>query len=139
MLASFGLTVSRMHPISSALDKGVEPNLIREDLLEVDRLRPILGNKIPARRNATCQKASVVGKIRCHVRVSGAKVTVLFSDVRNLTRPVLLGTSFVERFVRHIFPSEQKTVAIASNRYRYSSLIISQANKRKKTKRHKMW
>lgn len=39
-----------------------------------------------------------------------SKIGVVYGVVRNLVVPVLLGTSSIDRFVKFIFPSEQKKV-----------------------------
>lgn len=49
-----------------------------------------------------------------YVRMGNSKITVLFAVVRNLAVSLLLGTLFVDKFVKGIFSLEEKIVLYSS-------------------------
>lgn len=60
--------------------------------------------------SATIQCVDVEGVILCHVCVGDLCVKILFGEVKILSVPVLLSTSFIERFVLAIFPLKPRLV-----------------------------
>lgn len=109
-----GLNANKMHSVNSVFNTGVGLSLIREDFLEVDQLGYIQANNPSSLRNSTNQKAKIVGTITLRVRIRDSRVRVVFVIVRYLAVPVFLGTSFIDSFVKDIFPSERKIVPYIS-------------------------
>lgn len=114
---SFVLTASRMRPINYIFDAHTKPNLLREDLVERDWLPSICLCYSPRLKRATNQNVEVVGAIVLRVRIEDSAIGVMFRVVGNLAVPVLLGTSFIDKIIKNIFPDERKTVL-----FNYSSV-----------------
>lgn len=59
----------------------------------------------------TNQNVEFVWTIMLQVRMREALVRVVFGIVKNLADPVLLGTSFIHKFVEGTFPAKRKIVS----------------------------
>lgn len=46
-----------------------------------------------------------------HIRIEQSRITVMFEIVRSLAVPVLLNTSFLDRFIEVIFLNKRKIVS----------------------------
>lgn len=68
----------------------------------------------PRLRTANGKVVSVEGIMHLYVRMGDLRVRSWFGVVENLVIDVLLGTSFMYRCIRRIFPSEQKIVSLHS-------------------------
>lgn len=75
--------------------------------------------------SATNQRVEIVGILSFYVRMDEARVRVELGELRNLAVPILLGTSFVDKFVKGVFPSKRKIVTY--NSPRVSLLLIHEA------------
>lgn len=102
---SVGRMTNKVHTVNSVFDT----NLRR---IPKDRMaQRYTGKQATSFKNAINQKVSAVGTITLQVRMGDSRVGVVFVVVHNLAIPVLLGTSFIDRFVRGIFSPERKIVA----------------------------
>lgn len=59
-------------------------------------------------KNATSQKFSVVETTTLHVRLEDSRVRAASGLVRSLAEKVLLGISYINRFLKFVFPPERK-------------------------------
>ena len=107
---SWGTKSNSLSPKTVVLDTGAGPNLVnRNDLPRewMKKIRLIRNVKLTsASRNAM----NLVGVLPLFIRMGDLKVRVWFGVVENLAVPVLLGTSYIDRFVQGIFPQERKVV-----------------------------
>lgn len=62
----------------------------------------------PHLKSSTSEPVCVLGIITLHVRMRDCRVRIDFGVVRNLAVSVLLGKTFIDRFVKSIFPAEMK-------------------------------
>lgn len=99
-----------MLPTVGILDTGAGPNLVDSQLLPLSwssKVKPVADPGLTA---AGKQTITVEGVILLHVQLGDLRVRVWFGVVKNLAVSVLLGTSFIDRFVTGIFPPERKVV-----------------------------
>lgn len=61
-------------------------------------------------KNENNQKVSAVGTIMIQARMDDSRVRVVLGVVYSLLIPVLLETSFIDRFVKGILPLKRKIV-----------------------------
>lgn len=61
-------------------------------------------------KNTIDQRVSLVGTIWLHVKLGNSRARVVFISVRNLALPVLVETSYIDRFFKGSFPPERKSV-----------------------------
>jgi len=111
---SVGVQASITHPVTCVLDTGAGPNLINKDFLPpswTDKIRPA---QDPGLIAATRQAVSIEGVILLHVRVGELRVRVWFGVVSKLAVPALLGTSFIDSFIRAILPLDRKILPLHS-------------------------
>lgn len=101
---------NKMHLINCVFDIGTEPNIIREDFFEAEWFRAIQANNRSVSKNETDRMGRVLGIASLQVRIGDFKVRVAFGVVGGLTVLVLLGTSFIDGFVKVIFPLERNQV-----------------------------
>lgn len=107
---SFGLNTSGMHPINFVCNNSARRSFLQKDIFEPYWLPSIRSCHNPRLRHVTSQKVEVVAAIFLDVRTGDSVLRVMSGIVRNLTVPVLLGTSFIDRFIKVIFASERKIV-----------------------------
>lgn len=121
-----------MHPVHSTFDTVAGSSPIREVVLKTDRLRSIQTDIRPWKRNEINLKVSVFGTITLQVTIGDSRVRVVFDVVRNIAVPFLLGTSFIDKFVRGMFPAKQRVVS-----YHSKSLPIFAVNDKTEPRRDK--
>lgn len=85
------------------LDTGAELNFIQEEYLEANWRKFTQTSNWPGLKNAANQKNNVVGAILLRVKMGDTRVRVDFNVVSHFAVPVLLGASFINRFVTNIF------------------------------------
>lgn len=90
------------------LDTSKGPNLIREDYLETDWLQNLPAVSAPSAQSATNEKVSIFRTVLFHVRMADAGIPVVFGVVGSRAVLILLGTSFIDRYVKGIFLPEHK-------------------------------
>lgn len=98
-------------PTIRVLDSGVRSNLVRTPFLPVkwrDGIRPIYNMSLKSSWN---NPVNVIVKIMLFVQLGDLNVRVDCGVVDNLAVP-LIETSFMERFVKAIFPIERHIVPI---------------------------
>jgi RNase H-like domain found in reverse transcriptase/Reverse transcriptase (RNA-dependent DNA polymerase)/Integrase zinc binding domain/Integrase core domain/Chromo (CHRromatin Organisation MOdifier) domain/Retroviral aspartyl protease len=108
-ITSVGLSTRAMFPITTVLDTGAGPSLIREDVLPKDweamRLR---GVPVPRIVNASGRAVTSKGVVVLHVQVGDLRTRVRFYVTSGLAVPCILGCNFIDRHVRAILPGERK-------------------------------
>lgn len=100
--------------ISGVFVTDVGPRVIRDDFLVEEWLGAKLASNNSALKNVTYQKVSADWKIRFVVRMAGSRVRDVLGVVRSLELPVLLGTSFLQRSEKGLFPFKWKVVSYNS-------------------------
>lgn len=89
---------------------GARPNLIWEEVLQPDWHGAFRVENQRSPQTATSQEVSIGDTVSLHVWIWDSRVRVFLGVVRNLAVFALLGTSFIDKFVKGIFPSKQKIV-----------------------------
>ena len=100
--------------VTAILDTGAGPNLASKELLERSWLPRIRPTTDPGLTAATRQRIHVDGKILLTVRLGDLTARVYFGIVERLAVPLLLGTSFIDRFIDGVFPRTRQVVPIHS-------------------------
>lgn len=99
-----------MSPVVCLLDTGADLNLVNASMIPPQWAARIKRQNLPRLRTATKEPLALDGTIILHLRLGDLRVRVCFGVVPNLVVDFLLGTSFSDRFIRGIFPSERKIV-----------------------------
>ena len=112
--AKFGLIADFMVPSPMLVDTGAIMNLIHVNFLPkkwLAKIKPLTGNKL-----ITANKSSlyVIGVICLCLKMRDLKVMIRFGVVRKLVNRVLVGTPFIDIFVKDIFPPERKIFPVHS-------------------------
>lgn len=94
-----------------------------------------MANKRLSLKRRTSQRVIVVRKIALQARIGGSKNKIVFGVVSNVMVTVLLGTSFIARFVHGVFPPFQKIVLYISRQI--VLLAINDLRKERKAKNEK--
>lgn len=108
------LNSSLMSSGNCVINTSAGLNLLREDIVDLDWTRAIHISERPQLQSATNQRDEAVGTVMLYIRVWEARVKVVFWIVKNLVVPVLLKTSFIDRFVEGILLLEKKIVPYSS-------------------------
>lgn len=109
------LVPTRMSLINCVLITGAGLNLVREDVLNIEWLEAAKsenGLQFGGQPNPTLD---IAGPVTIHLRIERPQVNVVFGVVCQLAVLVLLGTSFINKFIRGIFPEERKVMLQNSN------------------------
>ena len=100
-----------MHAVDAVLDTGAGPNLVHEAMLPKDwRRYTQTGLDFPCIRDANNRSIRVEGAITLHLDIGGQTLRTHFLVCRELAVPVILGCSFIQRFVQAILPQDNKVV-----------------------------
>jgi hypothetical protein len=98
-----------MFPITTVLDTGAGPSLIRDDILPKDweamRLR---GIPVPRIVNAGVRAVTSKDVFLLHLQVGDLRTCVRFYVTSGLAVQCILGCNFIDRHVRAILPGERK-------------------------------
>lgn len=86
------------------LNTGAGPNLVRADVILRLALNVFRMSRLPTVRDAPRQAINILRALALYARVGSLQVRILFLVATNLEARCTLGTSFVDRFVRVIFP-----------------------------------
>ena len=106
---SIGPTVRSMYSACITLDSGAGPCLIRPGCLPKDwKEYEDKTQEIPSLGDANGKRLKVTGAVRLRVRFGNHVYRQLFYVTPNLAVPVLLGTEFLNKYVRAILCMEQK-------------------------------
>ena len=107
---SWGINSKSLLPQTVILDTGAGPNLVDYGRLPEKWKKKIKKVKRVSMTSASKDKMNLVGVIPIVIRLGDLKVRVWFGVIEELAVPVLLGTSFADRFIQGIFPQERKVV-----------------------------
>ena len=100
-----------MHTANAVLDTGAGPNLVRESSLPKDwRKHARQALELPRIHDANNRQLRVEGVVNLHLDIGGQSLRTHFLVCRDLAVPVILGCSFIQRFVQAILPQENKVV-----------------------------
>lgn len=122
---SVGVTSQSMMTVASLFDTGAGPNLVNKSFIPRNWHRYVEPIEQPQLRTATREHVNVEGVIPMFVRIGDLRVRAWFGVVENLAVDILVGTSFIDRCIRGIFPTERKIVPWHS---RPVSILTSSSN-----------
>lgn len=110
------LDSSRMRPVNCVLCTDAGLNLLREEMVKPNWVSAIYISKEPRRRSATNQKDEAVDTVMLQVRIEETHVRAVFGNIMNLTVLILLGASYIGKFVRNCYPPKKNSpVVIATS------------------------
>jgi len=96
------------------IDTGAGPNLVNYDWLTANWREQARDVDPPALRSANQEPMLVRQVVRLCVQMGDLPVDVWFGIVKGLAVKVLLGTSYIDRFVQSIEPQQQLVVPVRS-------------------------
>lgn len=99
-----------MKPVTSVLYTGAGPNLADSRIILSHWKEKNKARCGPSRSTTGIQSIAVIGVILLHVRIKYLKVRAWIGIVDNLSVSLLLGTYFIDHFLKGIFPSDRKIV-----------------------------
>lgn len=99
-----------MRPILSVFDTGMGPDLIRKDVSDPCWLDNIRQRDMFNICGAFNFKLNVSGTLIFHRRVGEARTSVNCRIVSDSLVPVLLRTTYTDRFIKQIHPAKRKMV-----------------------------
>jgi hypothetical protein len=108
--ATIGLTPEVMITTPVLVDTGATMNLIAAKFLPPEwrsKIRPYNGREVESANKTTL---TILGLLPLYVRMGDLKVKVWFAVTQDLCARVLLGTPFIDRFIKGMFPPERKIV-----------------------------
>lgn len=105
---SIGIHTHELAPNKCLLDTATGLNLINANLIHLEWINRVKHTDLPRFRTATKEPIHLQGTILLHHQIGNLNTRVWFSIFPNLAVDLLLGTSFVDRFIRGIFPGERK-------------------------------
>ena len=108
--STVGLSPEYMITSPLLVDTGATMNLVNHNFLPPTWKDAIIPYQCSSVKYANKSSLTIVGVIRLYVQIGGLRVKVYFGVVRNLVTRVLVGTPFINKFVRGIFPQEQRIV-----------------------------
>lgn len=104
------ITSRAMFVVTSLLDTGAGPNLVNNAFLPREWQRKVVSTPSPSLRTATRETVKVEGIVRTFVQIGDLRVRAWSGVVENLAVDILLGTSFIDRFIISILAGERKVV-----------------------------
>ena len=117
-----GESLRHMYTNRMTVDTGTGPNLIRYELVPKELRHRIEPCEDPGMIAASGNNLEFMGTVRIVVRILDFKARIHFAVVRVLPPGILLGTSFIDRFVRKIDP---RTRLIELQRSRPAPILAS--------------
>lgn len=99
-----------MGPITCVFDSGVDPDLARDKLLVPHSEGHIRQWGLPHLYNANNSLPKTTWTIMLHLSFGEAQTRVVFGVVKQLSAPMLLSTSFIDKYFESIFAEEMKIV-----------------------------
>lgn len=108
-----------MCPIVSVFDPGAGPNLIRVDVLDQSWMENIRQRDMPEVRNDLGTKLVLSETIILHLCMCKSHIWVASSVVDKLFVPVLLRTTFIDRFEKSFHPTKRNIVP-----YHFPTVLI---------------
>lgn len=107
---SIGIHSHLLTSIGFLLDTGAKCNLINVGLLHKERTGSIKNINFPRLCTATKEPIQLYGTILPHIQIGGLPTPICFGISSYLSVSWLLGTTFVDCFLRGIFPGEPKVL-----------------------------
>lgn len=104
------LAPTLMYQINCILDRGAESGLLRESMLNTEWLKAFKTESTPQLGGMKNHSLFVVRTKILDVRIEEAQVCIVLRVARQLAAPVLLETSFIDRFVCTISHEQRKVV-----------------------------
>lgn len=95
---------TNLKPTTTVLDTGADPNLINLRFLPEAWRHRIQSANIGSLVMAARQRISVTGVIPLYIQLGDLHFTTCFSVIDKLATDVLLGTSFINRYIESVFP-----------------------------------
>lgn len=97
---SIGANASVMKSVAAVLDTGAGQTLIDSRFIPSDWSNRIKMVRDPKLTGATSEKRNLTGFILLHIRLGDLRVRAWFGVVENFAVKVLLGTSFIDWFLK---------------------------------------
>lgn len=107
---SVGLNSSRIHPIFYIFGTGAGPNLIGDYVLDQAWLDNICQSDMSEIQRDSDTKRIVFGAITLHHHMSESRTRLTSRVVDRLAVLVLLGSNFVDKYLKYVHPAERKIV-----------------------------
>lgn len=107
---SVGRSSKLMLTLKAILDTGAGPNLISAHRVPASWAPYVKPVKLPRLVSASKQSLSVIGFIQLVTRIGELKVRIPFLVVTKLVTDMILGTSFLDRYVKAIIPGNRKVL-----------------------------
>lgn len=92
------------------LDTRAGPIIIRASILDLFWLDSVRQGDMPGIRSASGNKLKVSRTINLHLRMCELLTRVNFGAVNKLVVPVLLRKTYINRFIKLMYPAKRKTV-----------------------------
>lgn len=131
---SIGLSPQNKRPMQSIFSNSAVPDLIREDILEIDWFQNMRTVSASSLRGVTNQEISIVGTVLLPVIKEDTRISVVFGIVRSLGVPISLGATFIDIFSKGIFPAEHSIVLQSSAAVPIISTAIRTVEKQNSSK-----
>lgn len=112
ILAAFALWPDLLATEVAVLDTGAGPNCVHLDALPPGAQDHIRAGPLPAVHGANNQQLPTVGIISLYTQAGTAIVKTDFVVCRDLSVPLILGTAFINRNVRHIDIVNQRVLML---------------------------
>lgn len=110
MTASFDLKLSHTRSITCVFDADSGPKVIGDDLSDPSWVRHIRQRDLPDPYSANNSRINTTGTIMLLLRIGEVQKRVVFKIVEQPSLPTLLGTSFIDRYMKPVFPEEREIV-----------------------------
>ncbi len=104
---SIGSSLLHMYTQRITIDTGAGPNIIRKDLVPKELVERIEKCNDPGMIGATGDSLQFLGVVRIVACIMDLRVRINFAVVESLPPGILLGTSFIDRFVKQIDPQNR--------------------------------
>lgn len=96
-----------MIPIVYVFDTVAFPNFIQGDYSVPSRLDNVRQRDMPDIRGVSNTKINMFGTITVHQRMSGSRSCDDCGTVNELVKTVLLASTYIDRFIKSIYPAER--------------------------------
>lgn len=105
-----GINRSRLRPLMCLLDTDADRNLFQGEVLDPSSRESIRKCDMPNIRSVSDTKLKVSVAITLHLHMAESCTPVTLAVVNELIVLPLLGTTYIDRFIKSINPTERKFV-----------------------------
>ena len=97
-----------MHIVKAVLDTGAGPNIIHEKVLSEEWKMRLTQQNTPKITDASRNRMLIKGSVLLCLRVGDLRIRTRFLVASNLAVDCILGTAFIDRYVKAIIPRGRK-------------------------------